>query len=84
LALHGFTVNDLTVPLRFDGKGISVEKARAQVYGGTMEASGRLAFQGGWNASVQISSADVSPLLKDVAPLSGDVSGRGNLKPELR
>jgi len=83
LALHGFTVNDLTVPLRFDGKGISVEKARAQVYGGTMEASGRLAFQGGWNASVQISSADVSPLLKDVAPLSGDVSGRGNLKATL-
>lgn len=83
LSLGGVTVRDLSAPLRLTDKGLTVEKARARAYGGTLDLSGQLERHGRWKATGWLRSADLSPLLKDLASLSGDVSGTGSIKAAL-
>jgi len=78
---------NLHLPFDFDGTSFSLRKGKASFYGGTLGGEGSLDYSQKpalWKAQIRAQEFQVAPFLRDLHPLSGDISGTGTFDIALK
>ncbi len=78
---------NLRLPFDFNETSFSLKKGKASFYGGTLGGEGSLDYSQKpalWKTRIRIEEFQVAPFLRDLHPLSGDISGTGTFDIALK
>jgi len=77
ISLSGFTIKEISIPVRLSREKIEVPSWKASPYGGEMKGALTMSLPGQeWNTWLELASMDLAPAMDDLGTFPGSLSGK--------